>query len=128
MKSLTWMIGASTLTALAATALLGPTTRMAVLFGMLGPLAIAATTWVLVERTYRDSPERLTSLMVAGFAGQMLFFAAYVTVMLRLLNLPPVPFVASFTSYFIALHLTEALHLRRLFAAGAGPAVTASRS
>ena len=30
----------------------------------------------------------------------------------------PVPFVVSFTSYFIALHLAEALCLRRLFAEG----------
>jgi len=119
MKPVIWMIAASMLSALGAVALVGPTSGTAVLFGMLGPLAIAITTWVLVERTYRASPERLTSLMVAGFAGKMVFFGAYVTVMLRLLNLPPVPFVASFTSYFIALHLTEAQHLRRLFAAGA---------
>jgi len=119
MKSVTWMISASMLSGLAAAALLGPTSGIPILFGMIGPLAIAIATWVLVERTYRADPERLTSLMVAGFAGKMVFFGAYVTVMLRLLNLPPVPFIASFTSYFIALHLTEALHLRRLFAAGA---------
>ena len=39
--------------------------------------------------------------------------------MLRVLALRPVPFVLSFTSYFIALHATEALFMRRLFA-GAG--------
>jgi hypothetical protein len=30
-----------------------------------------------------------------------------------------VPFMAGFVGYFIALHLTEALYLRRLFAGGA---------
>jgi hypothetical protein len=122
MKPVAWMIGACALSGVAAVALLGTTTGIAVLFGMLGPLAIAAATWVLVERTYRASPERLTSLMVAGFAGKMVFFGAYVAVMLKLLSLPPIPFVASFTSYFIALHLMEAQHLRSLFAAAArGP-------
>ena len=120
MKTVTWMIGASTLSSLAAAAALGSTTGNAVVFGMLGPLATAIVTFVLVEKTYRSSPERLTSLMVAGFAGKMMFFGAYVTVMLKLLSLPPVPFIASFTTYFIGLHMMEALHLRNLFAAGAG--------
>ena len=112
-----WMIGASVTAWLAAVALFGTATGVAVFFGMIGPLTMATTTWVLTERTYRLNPDRLTSLMVAGFAGKMVFFGVYVTVMLRLLSLPPVPFVASFTSYFIALHMTEALCLRRLFSA-----------
>src|SRR5260370_1173619 len=36
--------------------------------------------------------------------------------MLAVVQVRPVRFVASFTSYFIALHLTEALMMRRLFA------------
>ena len=118
MTPVSWMIAVSGLSGLAALALFERATGMAVLFGMLGPLSIATATWILVERTYRDSPERVTSLMVAGFAGKMLFFGAYVIVMLRLMSLPPVPFIASFTSYFIALHVMEALHLKSLFAAG----------
>jgi hypothetical protein len=118
MTPVTWMIGASVLSGLAAVALFERATGTAVLLGMLGPLSIATANWILVERTYRQSPERVTALMVAGFAGKMVFFGVYVIVMLRLLSLPPIPFVASFTSYFIALHAMEALHLRSLFAAG----------
>jgi hypothetical protein len=121
MTPVTWIIGASALSGLVAVALFERATGMAVLFGMLGPLSIATATWILVERTYRQSPERVTSLMVAGFAGKMLFFGAYVVIMLRVLSLPPVPFVASFTGYFIALHVSEAIHLKSLFAAGGRP-------
>jgi hypothetical protein len=39
--------------------------------------------------------------------------------MLRVLDLRPLPFVVSFTTYFIALHLFEALCLQRLFAGSA---------
>ena len=56
-----------------------------------------------------SDPERLTSLMIAAFAGKMVFFGAYVAVMLKVLSLRPVPFVVSFTSSFIALYLMEAL-------------------
>jgi len=118
-KPVAWMIGASVLSWLVAAAFVGVANGVAVWFGMIGPLLVAGTTWLLMERTYRDNPGGLTSLMVAAFAGKMVFFGAYVTVMLRLLSLPPVPFVAGFTSYFIALHVTEALCLRRLFAADA---------
>ena len=116
MRPLAWMIGTSVISSLAAVGVVGVTIGTAVLLGMLGPLAMATASWMLVERTYRDTPDRLTSLMVAAFVGKMVFFGAYVIAMLWLLSLPPVPFVASFTSYFIALYTMEALYMRRLFA------------
>ena len=55
--------------------------------------------------------------MVTAFACKLVFFGAYVTVALKVLSLRPVPFMLSFTGYFIALYLMEALYLRRLFSA-----------
>ena len=89
-----------------------------VVFGMLGPLVAAGVSWALVERTYLRSPERLTGLMIGGFATKMVFFGGYVAVMLKVLALHPVPFVVSFTGYFIVLYAVEALLMRRLFAGG----------
>jgi hypothetical protein len=111
-----WMVGFSGLSWLVAAALLDTQARIAVFFGMLGPLAMVSGSWVLMERAYRRSPQRLTAVMVAAFAGKLVFFGAYVAVMLRVLSLRPRPFVSSFTGYFIALYLIEALYLRRLFA------------
>jgi hypothetical protein len=93
-------------------------TRPDVVLGMIAPLAATSVSWVLTERTYKRNPERLTALMMSGFAAKMVFFGAYVAVMLKVLRLQPVPFVASFTGYFIALYLVEALLMRRLFAGG----------
>ena len=113
-----WMVGLSGLTWLVAAVLLDTQARIEVLYGMLGPLAMVSGSWVLMERAYRRSPQRLTAVMVAAFAGKLVFVGAYVAVMLRVLSLRPRTFVASFTSYFIALYLIEALYLRRLFAGG----------
>ena len=113
-----WMVGLSGLSWLVAAALLDARARIEVLYGMLGPLAMVIGSWVLMERAYRRSPQRLTAVMVAAFAGKLVFFGAYVAVMLRVLSVRPRTFVASFTSYFIALYLIEALYLRRLFAGG----------
>jgi hypothetical protein len=108
-------LAAASLAACLAATLLG-LPGLEVLFGMAGPLAVTVTSWVLVERTYRQHPERLTSVMVAAFGAKMVFFGVYVAVMLKLFSLRPVPFALSFTAYFIALHLAEAFNLKRLFA------------
>src|SRR4029077_17958799 len=82
------------------------------------------------ERPYKRDREARTGLMPAAFAVKMLFFGTYVAVMLRIVGLQPLPFVVSFTGYFIALYLTEALLMRRLFAGGyndARPGSTAAR-
>lgn len=118
MKTVVWMAAASVLTCLAVVASFGTRIAAEIVLGMLAPLVVAVGSWVLIERTYRRAPERVTGLMVAGFAGKMVFFGFYVAVMLKGLALKPVPFVASFTGYFIALHVMEAFALRRLFANG----------
>jgi hypothetical protein len=119
MSAIRWMSGAAAGSWLAATAVVGTRTGVDVLFGMLGPLAAVIVSWVLMERTHRRSPERSTAVMIAAFAGKMVFFGAYVTIMLEVLALRPVPFVASFTGHFIGLYGMEALYLRRLFEGGA---------
>jgi len=82
---------------------------------MLGPLLVVSATWVLTERIYRTNPERLTSMMVSAFAAKLVFFGAYVGLAIGVLGVQPVPFAASFAGYFIALHMIEALLLKRLF-------------
>jgi hypothetical protein len=118
-KPAAWMAAASVASWLAATRLLGIDAEREIVLGMIGPLVAAVATWVIVERTYTSShPERLTPLMIQAFAAKMVFFGVYVVVMLKALPVRPIAFVVSFTSYFIALHVTEALCMRRLFARG----------
>ena len=112
------MAAASVGAAGAAIAVAGRGMTAEVLLGMLAPLAAAGASWVLIERTFKREPEQLTSLMIGAFGAKMLFFGAYVVVMLAAVRVPPVPFVASFTGFFIALYLAEALLMRRLFAGG----------
>ena len=116
MRETAWITAASVTSALAAAAIVGGSGALAVLAGMAGPLVAVTASWVLAERTFRRNPEALTGLMVAAFAGKMVFFGAYVVIALSVAGLQPMPFVASFTSYFIALYLVEALCMRRLYA------------
>jgi hypothetical protein len=116
MKPIAWMAGGSIAALLVATAVAGDRLRAELFFGMLGPLLVAVATWVMAEWTYRRNPRALTGLMTAAFGCKLVFFGAYVAVMLRVVHLRPTPFAVSFSSYFIALHFVEALFLQRLFA------------
>jgi hypothetical protein len=111
-----WLAGTCALSASLAVVIAGRAFAAEILLGMFGPLAETIASWVVAEQVYRRRPERLTAVMLTAFAGKLVFFGAYVAVMLMVLSLRPAPFMASFTAYFIALHLAEALALRRLFA------------
>ena len=115
-RPLQWMIAVSVLSWVAVAGLAGGRANPEVLYGMVGPLAAAAVSWIITKRTYTAAPERLMGVLITGMAIKAVFFGAYVVVMLRILALRPGPFIASFTSYFIALHMIEALFMRRLFA------------
>jgi hypothetical protein len=114
MKPLAWMVAAGLGSWALAIVVSGGRVGPEVLFGMVGPLAGAVASWVAYERAHRSAPGTLMKVMVGALALKMLFFGAYVVVMVRVLAMRPVPFVVSFASYFIALHAMEALFLRRL--------------
>ena len=118
MKQIVWMAGPSLVACAIALVFVDRASGVALVFGMFGPLALACGSWLMAERTYRQDPRALTGLMVTAFAFKLVVFGGYVAVMLRVLQLQPVPFAVSFSSYFIALHFVEAFYLQRLVAGG----------
>ena len=98
------------------TALLAPDAASAAFLGMAAPLVVGLATILLVEHTARTDIRRLTGRMTIAFVAKMVFYAVYVSVVIGVLGIDPLPFTISFTLYFAALHLTEALHFRTLFA------------
>jgi hypothetical protein len=112
---LLWMAGMCVGAWLAVVAL-SPQLNPEALLGIVGPLASALVTWIVVARTAAAAPEKVTGVMVIGLAVKMVFFGVYVAGMLKGAELRPVPFVVSFAGAFIALHAMEAMFLRRLFA------------
>lgn len=120
MRPVAWMSGVSAASWLALTFAAGGENGSALFLGLIAPLVVAIGTWIAIERTYKRDPARVTPLMIAAFAGKLVFFGAYVVVVLRVLHVRPLPFVISFTGYFIGLLLAEALWMRRLFTNGTG--------
>jgi hypothetical protein len=116
MSPIAWMAGAGLTSWLVVTAVAGDRLNPEALYGMLAPLVGTCLSWLTVERTFRSAPERLTAVMILGFAVKLLFFAGYVTVMLRVLSLRPQAFVGLFVTNFILLYAMQALFLKRLTA------------
>jgi hypothetical protein len=110
------MAGASVLSWLVVGAIGGDRVNPEAFYGMLGPLVSGCLTWVAIDRVWRSSPAGLTTVMVAGFAAKLAFFALYIAIMIRVVMLRPVPFVAAFVTYFIALYAMQARFLMRLTA------------
>src|SRR5262245_18136730 len=119
-RPLAVMIGSSVASWAAVTAAGGAGFNPELALGMAAPLAGATLSWRVVERTYATAPERLTSVLIAGFAAKMVFFGLYVG-LLGALWLRPKPFVVAFALSFLVLHAIEAGYLWRLTARGAEP-------
>ena len=117
MKLIWWMLAGSVLSAMAVTFFLGAGIRFEIWLGMLGPLAVAVISWLVMERQYLRKPTGMTSLLIKAFAAKMVFFAGYVTALLSTDLVEPIPFVVSFVTYFISLYAIEAIGLHRLQAA-----------
>ena len=98
------------------TALLAPDAAGATFLGMAAPLAVGLATILLVEHTARTDIRRLTGRMTIAFVAKMVLYALYVSIVIGVLRIDPLPFTISFTLYFAALHLIEALHFKTLFA------------
>ena len=114
MRTVTWMVAGCTAAWLIVTVTLGERANPEAFWGMFGPLASATASWVVYARVHRASPVRLTHVMITGVGLKLVFFSAYVAVMVRMLVLRPGPFIASLVGAFIALHAIEAFSLRRM--------------
>ncbi len=86
-----------------------------VIGGIIGPLLAALATWVVVVRAHRRNPAAVMNVLLAGFLAKAIFFGLYVVVMIKVLELEPVPFIVSFTAAFITLYAVQGLLFARLF-------------
>ena len=116
MKAVGGMVAGSLAVLAAVAPWLTPAGRIGALLGLLGPLMMAAVSWLVIERVHRARQAAVTSVMTAGFGLKLLFVGVYVAVVLGLTAIDQISFVWSFTGFFIALYVVEALLLRGLFA------------
>lgn len=89
--------------------------RLAVLLGLLGPLAVAIGSWMVLERTHRRAPAQVPAALIKLFAAKIALIGAFVAAVAILLPAGRTAFAVSFTCHYVLLHAMEAWYLRRLF-------------
>jgi hypothetical protein len=114
MKLIWWMLSGSLVSSIVLATVLGADIRLEIWLGMLGPLVSAVVSWIAMERQHARGPSGMTTLMIKAFAAKMIFFAGYITALLSMGCVRPIPFVISFIGYYLSLHAMEAIGLRRL--------------
>ena len=87
--------------------------------GLAGPLVSAVVSWQILERTQpvgaRAAHERDDHVVCRQGCA---LWRCISCVILKVLALRPMPFMLSFTGYYVALHVVEAVYLKRLLANG----------
>ena len=112
-----WLIAALVIAAGVGAAVAAPEAALEVGLGAAGPLVVGVGSLVLMDRAYKRSPEQLTRLMVRAFLAKLVFFGLYMALIVSMLSLDVLWLAGSFTVSFVVLHMAEARHLQRLFAA-----------
>lgn len=116
MNALWWVLGVAVTVGVGVSVFVNGPEGGAVLLGVAGPVAASGASWTLTTRTWARDKAALLPWMLRAFAAKVLFFVAYVVVMLKVVGARPVPFILSLTVTFFATHLAEAYCLRRLMA------------
>jgi hypothetical protein len=122
MKFVAWLAGGSILAAIVFSAVSGMTGLGAsgeIWFGMLGPTLASIITWMAIERQRRLDPQKMLKCLIQSFVIKFVFFGAYIAVVVKTNQVRPGLFVGCFAFFYLALHMAEALELRKT---QAGPA------
>ena len=86
-----------------------------VFLGMTAPLLVTIFSIFWIEKVFKTDKEKLPATMAKSFFIKMVLFALYFIIILGFYTFEPIPFVISFTGFFILFYIIEAIFLQKLF-------------
>ena len=86
-----------------------------IILGMLAPLLVSIISIIQINNLYKNDPQKITATITKSFLFKMIFFAIYFIIILSIYAFKPIPFVISFTGFFILFYVIEAVFLQKLF-------------
>ena len=91
-----------------------PQYQSEIFFGMIAPLLVSIISIQLSKHTFINKPEKLTAILIKLFTFKMIFFAGFLIIIFAFYAFEPIPFIVSFTGFFILFYIIEAIFLKRL--------------
>ena len=89
-----------------------------IFIGMTAPLLVTVFSILWINKVFKLDSTKVTAVMTKSFFIKMVLFALYFIIILSFYAFEPIPFVISFTSFFILFYLIEAIFLQKLFQTG----------
>jgi len=85
-----------------------------IFLGMIAPLLVSLVSIRNSKKVFKDSPQKLTATLTKSFFVKMVVYALYFVLILSFYAFEPIPFVISFTGFFILFYIIEAIFLQQL--------------
>ena len=85
-----------------------------IFLGLLGPVLVGFVTVYFMIKYSNSGAIRLNRMLVRGFAIKFIFYGIFIITIFTVYPFKPIPFMCSFTSSFIGLHLMEAIVLKKI--------------
>ena len=83
-----------------------------IFLGMVLPWLISLISISITHSIYSINPEKLIKNMTKALLIKMLSYGLLFVLIFTFISFNPLPFIISFTGYFLALHIIEAFTLR----------------
>ena len=83
-----------------------------IFLGMVLPWLVSLISISKTHSVYNINPEKLIKHMTTAMFINMMSYGLLLIIIFTFISFNPLPFIISFTGYFLALHITEAFTLR----------------
>ena len=91
-----------------------PQYKYEIFLGMIAPLLVSIVSIQICKKAFSNSPSKLTASLTKSFLIKMILFALFFVIVLSFYTFEPIPFVISFTGFFILFYVIEAVFLQKL--------------
>ena len=80
--------------------------------GWFGPVLAGFITMYFVIQAAKKDPYSITKTLAKGFVLKMVFYGLYIIIFFKLYSFKPIPFLCSFSGFFLGLHALEAVIIK----------------
>ena len=80
--------------------------------GWSGPIVAGFTSQYFVTQAAKKYPYSITKTLTKGFVLKMVFYGLYIIIFFKLYSFKPIPFLCSFSGFFLGLHALEAVIIK----------------
>ena len=84
-----------------------------IFLGLLAPILVGYGTVFFMEKYSNMGMIDFNKMLIKGFALKFIFYGLFILTIFTVYSFNPIPFMCSFTSSFIGLHMMETIVLKK---------------